>query len=89
MNAKKSRSTILVKTTLVQFLLFSSVFGNAFETHYKSLLGSLVGQSLEDVFDGVSITELEHNAENFTETVDMIVERVGAVSMCVDWHDQV
>ncbi|XP_063723203.1 zinc transporter ZIP4-like [Symsagittifera roscoffensis] len=69
MNESKSASTMLLRAALVLQLLFvSSVFGNLFETHYKTLLGNLAGQSLEDVFDGMSVEELEHNAESFTET---------------------
>ena len=70
MNEKTSASTIFLRTALVQFLFVSSVWGNPFETHYKTLIGNLAGQSLETVYDGISVGELEHNAESFSAPVD-------------------
>ncbi|XP_075243169.1 zinc transporter ZIP4-like isoform X2 [Convolutriloba macropyga] len=52
---------------LLQLFLLQNVGSNRFETHYKTLIGNLEGETLEHIYDHVTVDGLKENAESFSE----------------------
>ena len=60
----------VLSAVLLQLVILQQVGSqNQFETHYKTLIGNLEGETLQHIYDHVTIKELRENAESFSETV--------------------
>ncbi|XP_075265941.1 zinc transporter ZIP4-like, partial [Convolutriloba macropyga] len=59
----------VLSAVLLQLVILQQVGSqNQFETHYKTLIGNLEGETLQHIYDHVTIKELRENAESFSET---------------------